>query len=95
MNRIDIVKALAKENHVTQDQAAEFLDSFLDLCKVSLMNGEKVLLTNFGVFDIKLRKARNSFDFARGETKVTPPKKVVVFAPAESFSKDIERGADE
>lgn len=94
MNRIGIVKALAKKNHITQDQAAEFLDSFLDLCKSSLMNGEKVLLSNFGVFDTKLRNPRNSFDFAKGETKVTPPKKVVVFTPADGFSKDIERGAD-
>jgi len=58
MTRRDMVLRASKETGLMQKKAQEVLQKYLDYIFEALAKGEKVELRNFGVFEVKTRKAR-------------------------------------
>ncbi|MCK9368689.1 HU family DNA-binding protein [Candidatus Dojkabacteria bacterium] len=58
MLKLDIVEAVAAAAGLTKKQAGMAVDAVLDTISKSLRNGEPVLLTGFGKFEVRTRAAR-------------------------------------
>ena len=58
INKSDLVEMVAEEAHLSKRDARLALDSCFDLIIEALLNGEEVNITNFGVFQPKMRKQR-------------------------------------
>lgn len=58
LTKRDIVVKISNETGVVQHQVFEIVQKTLDLITESLANGDDVELRNFGIFEVRLTKAR-------------------------------------
>lgn len=58
MNKTELVAAIADEAEITKSEAHKVLSAFLDVITKALENGDKVVLTGFGTFEVRQSKER-------------------------------------
>ena len=78
MTKRDLVVRISGETGLVQQQVLEVVQKTLDYISQSLTRGEKVELRNFGVFEVKIRKARVGRNPNAPETDVPIPQRAVV-----------------
>ena len=78
MTKRDLVVRISSETGLVQQQVLEVVQKTLDYISQSLTGGEKVELRNFGVFEVKIRKARVGRNPNAPETDVPIPQRAVV-----------------
>ena len=87
LTKKEIVRAISEETGMTQSAIREIVQKTFDSVLDSLANGQRVELRNFGVFDLKVRAARQARNLSTGDAVQVPEKIVVAFKP----SKEMER----
>ena len=75
--------------NMTRIQAREAVEVILNTIKVSLENGDGVLLTGFGKFNVKFKPARKGRNPQTGESLILAPRKVVTFKPSGVLRKKV------
>jgi nucleoid DNA-binding protein len=78
LTKRDIVVRISEETGLIQAQVFEVVQKTLDQIAEALAKGDKVELRNFGVFDVKIRKARVGRNPNRPETDVPIPARAMV-----------------
>jgi nucleoid DNA-binding protein len=78
LTKRDLVTRISGENGLTQQQVFDVVQKTLDYIAEALSKGDKVELRNFGVFEIKIRKARVGRNPNKPETDVTIPARATV-----------------
>jgi nucleoid DNA-binding protein len=58
LTKRDLVVRISEETGLIQQQVMDVVQRTLDYIAEALANGDKVELRNFGVFEVKVRKAR-------------------------------------
>ena len=58
VNKSDLIDIVAERAHLSKRDAKAALDTCFDAIIEALLNGEEVNITNFGVFEPKVRKSR-------------------------------------
>ena len=58
LTKRNLVVCISEETVLTQAQVFEVMQNTLDYISEALANGDKVELRNFGVFDVRMVKAR-------------------------------------
>lgn len=80
LTRAQIVEAAAESNGFTKKQAAgETVETLIEIIKRSLASGEDVMISGFGKFCVKEKKARRGRNPATGEDMALKPRRVVTF----------------
>jgi len=79
MLKKDLVEAIADATGVTKKQARAALEAVLDSITDSLRDGEPVLLTGFGKFEVRNRAARKGINPKTMEEIMLPATKVPAF----------------
>ncbi|MBE6447492.1 MAG: HU family DNA-binding protein [Alphaproteobacteria bacterium] len=79
MNKVDFIRAIAEDSGLTIKDAGKFLESFINVTKNTLTNGEDVVIIGFGTFSVTERSARPGRDFRTGEVIQVPASKVIKF----------------
>ena len=79
MIKSDIIKTISKQYNFSTRQATAILQTCLDEIVSSLIKGDTVELRRFGVFKIKLQKARIIKHPVTGKPIKRPAKKVILF----------------
>jgi DNA-binding protein HU-beta len=74
MNKQDIISDVAKRTAGTKKEAESYIEAFIDSITDSLANGNKVVLRNFGTFDILKTKERRGVNPQTGESIMIPAK---------------------
>jgi nucleoid DNA-binding protein len=78
LTKRDLVVRISEESGMIQTQVFEVVQKTLDYIAESLAKGDKVELRNFGVFEVKIRKARVGRNPNRPETDVPIPARAMV-----------------
>jgi len=78
LTKRDLVTRISEETGLTQQQVLDVVQRTLDYIGESLAKGDKVELRNFGVFEVKTRKARVGRNPNAPETDVPIPARSVV-----------------
>lgn len=78
LTKRDLVIRISEETGLIQNQVFEVVQKTLDYIAESLAKGDKVELRNFGVFDVKIRKARIGRNPNKPETDVPIPARAMV-----------------
>ena len=78
LTKRDLVIRISGENGLTQGQVFDVVQKTLDYIAEALAKGDKVELRNFGVFEIKVRKARIGRNPNRPEADVPIPRRATV-----------------
>lgn len=85
MNRKDLILKIMKEAQITTSQATRALNTALEAIKAALKRGERVTLSGFGSFEVKIRNPRKGRNPKTGEEVAIPRKKRVKFNPSKSL----------
>jgi len=78
LTKRDLVVRISEESGLTQSQVFDVLQKTLDYMTEALAKGDKVELRNFGVFEVKIRKARVGRNPNQPETDVPIPARSMV-----------------
>ena len=78
LTKRDLVVRISEETNLTQQQVLDVVQKTLDYISAALSKGDKVELRNFGVFEVKTRKARVGRNPNAPETDVPIPARCVV-----------------
>lgn len=78
LTKRDLVVRISTETGMIQQQVLDVVQKTLDHIAEALAKGDKVELRNFGVFEIKLRKARVGRNPNAPEVDVPIPQRAVV-----------------
>ena len=78
LTKRDLVIRISNETGLIQQQVLDVLQKTLDYIAEALAKGDKVELRNFGVFEVKVRKARIGRNPNAPETDVPIPERAVV-----------------
>lgn len=90
MTKRDLVIRISNETHMVQQQVLDVVQKTLDYIAEAVSKGEKVELRNFGVFEVKIRKARVGRNPNSPATDVPIPKRAVVkFKPGKEMRAEV------
>jgi nucleoid DNA-binding protein len=78
LTKRDLVIRISEETELVQTQVFDVVQKTLDYITEALAKGDKVELRNFGVFDVKIRKARIGRNPNKPETDVPIPARNMV-----------------
>lgn len=93
MTKLEVATLLRDRTGLSQKQAMDAVELFLDTVKGALSEGKKVSLVGFGTFTIKHKSARNGRNPRTGEPIHIEPKSVVTFKPGKEFRDLVNDGA--
>ena len=79
MNKTELVVLVAEKAGVTQKVANDVIGSLTDVIQETLAEGEKVVLTGFGTFEVRNRAARRGKNPRTGEYIQVPGQKSPAF----------------
>ena len=86
MTKRDLVIRISDETGLVQQQVLQVVQRTLDHISSAVATGTTVELRNFGVFEVKVRKARIGRNPNRPETDVPIPRRAVVkFKPGKEM----------
>src|SRR6266404_9760919 len=86
LTKRDLVIRISTETDIPQQQVLEVVQRTLDYISEALAKGENVELRNFGVFEVKVRKARIGRNPNAPATDVPIPERTVVkFKPGKEM----------
>ena len=86
MTKRDLVVRISEETGLVQQSVLDVVQRTLDYIADAVAKGTKVELRNFGVFEVKIRKARVGRNPNAPEADVRiPPRAVVKFKPGKEM----------
>lgn len=91
MTKKEIVKDISDITGLTQLKTKEVVQKTFDAIVETLLSDRRIELRNFGVFEVKRRKARKARNPRTGTRVDVPPKYVVTFKPGKEMEEKIRR----
>jgi nucleoid DNA-binding protein len=90
----EIVKQISDRIGLTQLKTKEIVQLTFDAIVDTLLSDKRIELRNFGVFEVKQRKARKARNPRTGERVDVPPKNVVTFKPGKEMEERVRQLTD-
>lgn len=94
MNRKGLVKELARELEITQEQALRFALAWEKITKEALLSDGSLTLLGFGGFSIWNQKERMGRNPKDGTSCLIPPRASVKFKPGRCLLDDLSKCDD-
>ena len=94
MTKKEIVKQIADRIGLTQLKTKEIVQLTFDAIVETLLEEKRIELRNFGVFEVKQRKARKARNPRTGDRVDVPPKNVVTFKPGKEMEERVRKLTD-
>lgn len=91
MTKKEIVKQISEELGLTQLKTKEIVQKTFDAIVDTLLSERRIELRNFGVFEVKKRKARKARNPRTGERVDVEPKYVVTFKPGKEMEERVRQ----
>ena len=90
--KVDLIDQVKASNpKMTKIQAREAVEIILRIIKSSLENGDDVLLSRFGKFNVKTKSARKGRNSKTGESMMLDARKVVTFKSSGILREKVNR----
>ena len=90
MTKRDLVVRISEETGLVQQEVLNVVQKTLDHISTAVAAGQTVELRNFGVFEVKVRKARIGRNPNQPETDVPIPRRAVVkFKPGKEMRESV------
>ena len=90
MTKNDMVIEIAKKTNVEQQKVKQIVQLTLDSIVDILSTEKRIELRNFGVFEVRTRKARKARNPRTGAEVMVPSKQVVTFKAGKIMEEKIE-----
>jgi len=90
MTKAEIVADIASKTGVEKVAVQAVVESFMEVVKTSMINGENVYLRGFGSFIIKSRAEKTGRNISKNTTIIIPAHNIPAFKPAKSFVNQVK-----
>jgi len=91
MNKTELVHLVALKADVTNKEAANVVDALLETITETLATGEKVVVTGFGTFEVRLRAERVGKNPRTGEQITVPEQKTPAFRAGKLLKEAVKK----
>jgi DNA-binding protein HU-beta len=85
MTKAGIVNEIAKRTGLDKSDVLKAVETYMEVVKESLSNGDNVYLRGFGSFVIKKRAKKTARNISKDTTIIIPEHNIPVFKPAKTF----------
>lgn len=85
----ELIELVAKRANLTNKASKEAVRVLLNGIRDSLKRGEKVVLSGFGTFSLRLRKAKKGRNPKTGAAITIPARRAPGFTPGKSLKKAV------
>lgn len=82
LTKADLISKIHESHNLSKTKAGEVVEAFLEISKKCLAGGDDLLLSGFGKFRVKGKKARRGRNPKTGEEMMLEARKVVTFHPS-------------
>ena len=90
MTKAEIVADIAAKTGIEKVAIQATIESFMDVIKDSLANGDNVYLRGFGSFIVKKRAEKTGRNISKNETIIIPAHNIPAFRPAKTFVQEVK-----
>src|ERR1700747_2899105 len=94
MTKKEIAKKISEQSGITALLTLEAVQMLFDGIIEKLVEEGRIELRNFGVFEVKRRKARKARNPRTGDKVEVPPKNVVTFKPGKEMEERVRQMAN-
>lgn len=92
MNNKEYISALASKAGYSQEQTQKMVKSLVDAMSRHFENGESVVVSGFGTFEVRKRLERVIVNPSTGQRMLIPPKLVLGFKPSSAIKEKYRKG---
>ena len=85
MNKTELIAAVAAKTGLTKKDAEKVVNATIDSITESLVNGDKVNVSGFGIFEVKVRAERTGRNPRTKETIKIPAAKLPAFKASKTL----------
>lgn len=85
MTKAEMTDKISRSEGVDRASVLAIIESFMEVVKDSLSQGENVYLRGFGSFEVRKRAEKKGRNISMNTTVVIPACKIPVFKPSEAF----------
>ncbi len=89
MTKDELVAKVAEQSSLKKADVQKTLDSMIETIIATIKAGEKVNITNLGIFKVKDKKARVARNPKTGESIQVPAKKAPKFIPSKNLKEAV------
>ena len=91
MNKTELIAAVAERSGITKKDAERVINATVDTITASLVSGDKVQSSGFGIFETKEREARVGRNPRTKETIEIPASRVPTFKPSKALKDNVSK----
>ena len=85
LTKEDLIDSIYNQVGLSKNKSTQLVESFLEIIKKSLENGEDILISGFGKFSVKEKNERKGRNPQTGEDLILKSRRVVAFRCSESL----------
>jgi len=89
MTKADLIELVYDEVGLSKQDSADIVETFLDIIKETLEQGENLKLSGFGSFNIRDKRARRGRNPQTGEAITITPRRVLTFKASNVFREEL------
>ena len=89
MNKTELIAAVAEKTGLTKKDAERVINATLETIEASLVKGDKVSVSGFGIFEVKAREARVGRNPRTKETIQIPATRLPAFKASKALKDTI------
>lgn len=90
MTKIDITESVCEKLGILKKESLHLVESIIDIIKEELGKGNDVMISGFGKWTVKAKKARKGRNPKTGKAMTIDARKVVTFKPSYVLRKVLE-----
>ena len=91
MTKADIVSEIARSTGIDRSTVLASIETFMNVVKGALADGENVYLRGFGSFVVKTRAQKIARNISKNVTIVIPEHNIPAFKPAKVFLNSVAK----
>lgn len=93
LTKAEIIQNVYQKHDLTKAQAAEAVEAFLRIAKDCMIQGDDLLLSGFGKFNVKKKSSRRGRNPQTGKELILEARNVVTFKPSGILRERITHGS--
>ena len=90
MTKIDITESVCEKLGILKKESLHLVESIIDIIKEELGKGNDVMISGFGKWKVRAKKARKGRNPKTGKAMTIDARKVVTFKPSYVLRKVLE-----
>ena len=91
MNKTELIAAVAEKTGMTKKDAERVINATVDTITQSLVKGDKVQVSGFGIFEVKAREARVGRNPRTKETIQIPATRLPAFKASKALKEVVSK----